>query len=255
MADYGVNIKVGVQGQNNAKQLGEQIREIVRSLEAADRAFTQFSNNLKSFDQRRAQRRINEELDKTAQKYRELDRLQRQLLANDNSAIKAAERRAKLEEHISKNISAGRIRRQSARQQFLAGDPGQYATTIGPQPDRIARIRKIAAAEEQAARQVAGIRNQLFRDLNRTQIDLLQEKIKRDMDAQQEIFNNAMRLNRKAADDFDKRLAQATRNRSEATRLTGQTSPIGGAVGIPGSPAALAAAARAQRIKSAQGSA
>ena len=97
MADYGVNIKVGVQGQNNAKQLGEQIREIVRGLEAADRAFTQFSNNLKSFDQRRAQRKINEELDKTAQKYRELDRLQRQLLANDNSAIKSAERRAKLE--------------------------------------------------------------------------------------------------------------------------------------------------------------
>ena len=255
MANYGVNIKVGVQGQNNAKQLGEQIREIVRGLEAADRAFTQFSNNLKSFDQRRAQRKINEELDKTAQKYRELDRLQRQLLANDNSAIKAAERRAKLEEHISKNISAGRIRRQSARQQFLAGDPGQYATTIGPQPDRIAQIRKIAAAEEQAARQVAGIRNQLFRDLNRTQIDLLQEKIKREMDAQQEVFNNAMRLNQKAADDFDRRLAQATRNRSEATRLTGQTSPVGGAVGIPGSPAALAAVARAQRIKSAQGSA
>lgn len=255
MADYGVNIKVGVQGQNNAKQLGEQIREIVRGLEAADRAFTQFSNNLKSFDQRRAQRKINEELGKTAQKYRELDRLQRQLLANDNSAIKAAEKRAKLEEFISKNISAGRIRRQSARQQFLAGDPGQYATTIGPQPDRIARIRKIAAAEEQAARQVAGIRNQLFRDLNRTQIDLLQDKIKREMDAQQEVFNNAMRLNRKAADDFDRRLAQATRNRSEATRLTGQASPIGGAVGIPGSPAAIAAEERARRFKSAQGSA
>ena len=80
MADYGVNIKVKVQGQNAAKQLGEQVREIVDGLEAADRAFTRFSNNLKSFDQRRAQRKINEELDKTAQKYRELDRLQRQLL-------------------------------------------------------------------------------------------------------------------------------------------------------------------------------
>ena len=255
MADYGVNIKVAVQGQQNARQLGEQIREIVNGLEAADKAFTRFSNNLKSFDQRRTQRKVNEELDKTAQKYRELDRLQRQLLANDNSAIKAAERRAKLEEHISKNISAGRLRRQSARQQFLAGDPGQYATTIGPQPDRIGQIRKIAAAEEQAARQVAGIRNQLFRDLNRTQIDLLQEKIRREMDAQQQTFNNAIRLNKKEVDDFDRRLAESIRNRSEAAKLTNQTSPIGGAVGIPGSPAALAAEERARKFKSAQGSA
>ncbi|ADD94262.1 hypothetical protein [uncultured phage MedDCM-OCT-S04-C231] len=43
--------------------------------------------------------------------------------------------------------------------------------------------------------------------------------------------------------------------RGEAVRLTGQTSPIGGAVGIPGSPAALRAAERAERIRSAQGSA
>ncbi len=41
----------------------------------------------------------------------------------------------------------------------------------------------------------------------------------------------------------------------EAVRLTGQTSPIGGAVGIPGSPAALAAEERAQRMQRARGSA
>ncbi len=254
MADYGVNIKVKVQGQNAAKQLGEQVREIVNGLEAADRAFTRFSNNLKSFDQRRAQRKINEELDKTAQKYRELDRLQRQLLANDNSAIKAAEKRAKLEEFISKNISAGRMRR---RARFLRGDPEQYPSGANQPfaPDPMVAIKKQRDAEAKFAREIFDIEQDFARKLNNTEIDLLQEKIKREMDAQQEIFNNAMRLNQKAADDFDRRLAQATRNRSEATRLTGQTSPIGGAVGIPGSPAALAAAARAQRIKSAQGSA
>jgi hypothetical protein len=122
VADYGVNIKVGVQGQNNAKQLGEQIREIVRGLEAADRAFTQFSNNLKSFDQRRAQRKINEELDKTAQKYRELDRLQRRLRANDDSAIRAERRQNQTREFISRRISAVRARQRSA---FLLGDPAQ----------------------------------------------------------------------------------------------------------------------------------
>ena len=254
MADYGVNIKVGVQGQSNAKQLGEQIREIVRGLEAADSAFTRFTNNLKSFDQRRAQRKINEELDKTAQKYRELDRLQRQLLANDNSAIKAAEKRAKIEEHISKNISAGRMRR---RARFLRGDPEQYPSGANQPfaPDPMVAIRKQRDAEAKFAREIFNMEQDFNRKINTTEIDLLQDKIKREMDAQQEIFNNAIRLNKKAADDFDRRLARATRDRSEATRLTGQTSPIGGAVGIPGSPAALAAAARAQRIKSAQGSA
>ncbi|BAQ93069.1 phage tail tape measure protein [uncultured Mediterranean phage uvMED] len=254
MADYGVNIKVGVQGQSNARQLGEQIREIVSGLEAADNAFTRFTNNLKSFDQRRAQRKINEELDKTAQKYRELDRLQRQLLANDNSAIKSAERRAKLEEFISKNISAGRMRR---RAQFLRGDPAQYPSGANQPfaPDPMVAIRKQRDAEAKFAREIFNMEQDFNRKINKTEIDLLQDKIKREMDAQQEIFNNAIRLNKKAADDFDRRLARATRDRSEATRLTGQTSPIGGAVGIPGSPAALAATARAQRIRSAQGSA
>jgi hypothetical protein len=254
VADYGVNIKVGVQGQSNAKQLGEQIREIVRGLEAADNAFTRFTNNLKSFDQRRAQRKINDELDKTAQKYRELDRLQRQLLANDNSAIKSAERRAKLEEFISKNISAGRMRR---RAQFLRGDPAQYPSGANQPfaPDPMVAIRKLRDAETTANRQIFDIKQDLLRSLNNTEIDLLQEKIKREMDAQQEIFSNAIRLNKKAADDFDKRLARATRDRSEAARLTGQTSPIGGAVGIPGSPAALAAQERARRLQSARGSA
>ena len=254
MADYGVNIKVGVQGQHNARQLGEQIREIVRGLEAADNAFTRFTNNLKSFDQRRAQRKINEELDKTAQKYRELDRLQRQLLANDNSAIKSAERRAKLEEFISKNISAGRMRR---RAQFLRGDPAQYPSGANQPfaPDPMVAIKKQRDAEAKFAREIFNMEQDFNRKINNTEIDLLQDKIKREMDAQQEIFNNAIRLNKKAVDDFDKRLARATRDRSEATRLTGQTSPIGGAVGIPGSPAALAAQERARRLQSARGSA
>ena len=254
MADYGVNIKVGVQGQSNARQLGEQIREIVSGLEAADRAFTRFSNNLKSFDQRRAQRKINEELDKTAQNYRELDRLQRRLLANDNSAIKAAEKRAKLEEFISKNISAGRMRR---RARFLRGDPEQYPSGANQPfaPDPMVAVRKQRDAEAKFAREIFDIEQDFARKLHNTEIDLLQERIKREMDAQQEIFSNAMRLNQKAADDFDRRLAQSTRDRSEATRLTGQTSPIGGAVGIPGSPAALRAADRAQRLRSASSSA
>ena len=254
MADYGVNIKVGVQGQNNAKQLGEQIREIVRGLEAADRAFTQFSNNLKSFDQRRAQRKINEELDKTAQKYRELDRLQRQLLANDNSAIKRAEKRAKLEEFISRNISAGRMRR---RARFLKGDPEQYPSGANQPfaPDPMVAIRKQRDAEAKFAREIFDIEQDFARRHNNTQIELLTQRIKREMDLQEDAFQNALRLDKAFMKDHDRRAKAAFEARSQQTRLTGQTSPIGGAVGIPGSPAALAAEERAKRFKSAQGSA
>ena len=254
MADYGVNIKVNVQGQNNARQLGEQIREIVSGLEAADRAFTQFSNNLKSFDQRRAQRKINEELDKTAQKYRELDRLQRQLLANDNSAIKSAERRAKLEEFISNNISAGRVRRRSA---FLLGNPNQYPSGANQPfaPNPMVAIRKQRDAEAKFAREIFDIEQDFARRHNNTQIELLTQRIKREMDLQEDAFQNALRLDKAFMKDHDRRAKAAFEARGQQNRLTGQTSPIGGAVGIPGSPAALAAAARAQRIKSAQGSA
>ena len=255
MADYGVNIKVKVQGQNNAKQLGEQVREIVDGLEAADRAFTRFSNNLKSFDQRRAQRKINEELDKTAQKYRELDRLQRQLLANDNSAIKAAEKRAKLEEFISKNVSAGRMRR---RARFLRGDPEQYPSGANQPfaPDPMVAIRKQRDAEAKFAREIFDIEQDFARRHNNTQIELLTERIKREMDLQKEVFDNALRLDKTFMEEsFDKRLNAAIEARGQQTRLTGQTSPIGGAVGIPGSPAAKAAEERAKRFKSAQGSA
>ena len=254
MADYGVNIKVKVQGQNAAKQLGEQVREIVDGLDAADRAFTRFSNNLKSFDQRRAQRKINEELDKTAQKYRELDRLQRQLLANDNSAIKAAERRAKLEEHISKNISAGRMRR---RAQFLRGDPEQYPSGANQPfaPDPMVAIRKQRDAEAKYAREIFDMEQDFARRHNNTQIELLTQRIKREMDLQEDAFQNALRLDKAFMEDHDRRAKAAFEARAQQTRLTGQASPIGGAVGIPGSPAALAAAARSQQLRSATSSA
>jgi ribosomal protein S30 len=257
VADYGVNIRVGVQGQSNARQLGEQIKEIVRGLENADKAFTKFSNNLKSFDQRRAQRAINDELDKTAEKYRILDRLQRQLLANDNSGIKAAQKRANLEEHISKTISAGRMRRQAA---FLRGDPAQYPSGANQPfaPDPMVAIKKQRDAEKKFAREIFDIEQDFARKHNATQIDLLLDRTKREMDLQKDLFDNAIRLTKQEGKDFDKELKRRTQARKvagEAIRLTGQTSPIGGAVGIPGSPAALRAAERVERIKSAQGSA
>ena len=254
MADYGVNIKVGVQGQNNAKQLGEQIREIVRGLEAADRAFTQFSNNLKSFDQRRAQRKINEELDKTAQKYRELDRLQRQLRANDDSAIRAERRQNKTREFISRRISEVRARQRSA---FLLGDPAQYPSGANQPfaPDPMVAIRKQRDAEAKFAREIFDIEQDFARRHNNTQIELLTQRIKREMDLQEDAFQNALRLDKAFMKDHDRRAKAAFEARGQQTRLTGQTSPIGGAVGIPGSPAALRAAEQAQRLRSASSSA
>jgi hypothetical protein len=92
------------------------------------------------------------------------------------------------------------------------------------------------------------IENRLQDTLFKKQIDASEERAKTFM---AELgFKKGEEL--KAIKEVDRARKKAA---SEAIRLTGQTSPIGGAVGIPGSPAALAAAERAQRIKSAQGSA
>jgi hypothetical protein len=119
-------------------------------------------------------------------------------------------------------------------------------------------IKKQRDAEKKFAREIFDIEQDFARKHNATQIDLLLDRTKREMDLQKDLFDNAIRLTKQEGKDFDKELKRRTQARKvagEAVRLTGQTSPIGGAVGIPGSPAALAAAERAQRIKSAQGSA
>ena len=126
----------------------------------------------------KAEADINRELDLQAQQYADLDRLQRQLLANDNSRIKANRQLTKTQQFIQDRISIGRAKRRSAA---LRGNENQYPTTIGPVPDFIARNRaieesvaktqRIAVAEQRLAktRTDAAARQSQFAKLQRAE--------------------------------------------------------------------------------------
>ncbi len=280
MAEYGVNIKASVQGQANIKKLADQIKKITEGLEAADRAFSNFQSKLKSFDQRKREKQTNDELDNRAKIYREMERMQRQLLANDNSRIKSLRKQADLEEHILNTISAGRMRRQS-RALRLQGDPSAHASPIGPQRDletqsRLQLMRQTASqvkvfdAQKKFAVEMGRINERLDRKTHDMKIDMLLQEFKTEEAFQTATFEKMMKLNKKLLEENAKDLgiktdaeiqamkkvdAERKRIARENLMLTGQTSPVGGTANIPGSPAALAAADRAKRLRSAQSSA
>ena len=281
MAEYGVNIKASVQGQENVKKLAGEIKKITDGLEAADRAFSSFQSKLKSFDQRKREKEINEELDRRADIYTSMERMQRQLLANDNSRIKSLRKQADLEEHISRTISAGRMRRESRAALRLQGDPNAHASPIGPQRDleresRLQLMRQTASqveafdAQKKFAVEMGRINERLDRKAHDMKVDMLLQEFKTEEAFQKATFEKMIALSKKELDENAKILGIKTdqemaaikkidkerrRTARESLMLTGQTSPVGGAAGIPGSPAALAAAERSKRLRSAQSSA
>jgi len=281
VADYGVNIKASVQGQENIKKLAAQIKKITEGLEAADRAFSNYESKLKSFDQRKREKQINEELDRRADIYTSMERMQRQLLANDNSRIKSLRKQADLEEHISRTISAGRMRRESRAALRRQGDPNAHASPIGPQRDleresRLQLMRQTASqveafdAQKKFAVEMGRINERLDRKTHDMKVDMLLQEFKTEEAFQKATFEKMIALSKKELDENAKALGIKTdqemaaikkidkerrRIARESLMLTGQTSPVGGAEGIPGSPAALAAAERSKRLRSAQSSA
>ena len=133
----------------------------------------------------------------------------------------------------------------------------QYLSPIGPispqqrtgRADQIAReaaLRSAANQKDFEARRTfqaklfnieKGFENSLEqqrRKADSAEFDRLLKRLNAEQNKIKEIGKLRAKINQKEAEDFDKRFAQA-RN------LRGQTSPIGGAANIPGSPAAKAA--------------
>ena len=142
---------------------------------------------------------------------------------------------------------------------------------------------KVADAKRKHAFEINKIKLDLDRKVRNAEIDNLIKQYELENKNQNALFENAMKLDREEGERFDKNLkrkidqqiegdrkvaearkqldrdiaqkqkelekqvAQARKDLSERIRLTGQTSPIGGAIGIPGSPAAKAAQANNER--------
>ena len=129
---------------------------------------------------------------------------------------------------------------------------------------------KIADARRKYVLEIGQIKLDLDRKARDAEIDNILKEFKLENELQDTLFRRAIKNDEEEGRKFMEQLgfrktaeldaiAEVDKARKkaagEAVRLTGQTSPIGGAVGIPGSPAALRAAEQAQRLRSASSSA
>ena len=124
---------------------------------------------------------------------------------------------------------------------------------------REAALKSKANQEEFAALktyqdELFNIERSFIRKLRNEKIDAVLDAAEIEGKKQDELLQRIKQNNKEGLDDFDKRLKASTdkrKARSQALTLTGQTSPVGGAVGIPGSPAAKQRTARNKKLEGA----
>ena len=142
MASFPAEIQLTVDNSTALKNIGQ-----------VEKALQKIQNvKLSPFERgqaAKAEAEINKQLDLQFQKYAAIDRIQRQLLANDDSRIKANEKLSRTQQFIQDKISIGRAKKTSAA---LRGDQNAYPTTIGPEPDFLARNRALEAAAAKTRR-------------------------------------------------------------------------------------------------------
>jgi len=178
--------------------------------------------------------------------------------ANEVKAL-AAEARG---ETISSNITGKKSTRRAeelADKRFEKQNRTRRAEDIAKE----AALKSKANQEEFAALkkyqdELFNIERSFIRKLRNEKIDAVLEAAKIEGEKQDELLQRIKRNNKEGLDDFDRRLKASgdrRKARSQALTLTGQSSPVGGAENILGSPAAKKAAAQAKKRKDMQSNA
>ena len=177
-------------------------------------------------------------------------------LGQSNEA--AARQNRLIEQEVTlRNKAKKSIETRRKRDEFLAG-PGR---TIGAEKSA-QRAAKDSARRQREFKEIEGYNRSIFKieqgfnkQIRDYEINTLLKTFKLEENLQDRAFRNALDLDKKEGAAFDaelQRRVQATqaadRAASEARRLTGQSSPVGGAVNIPGSPAAKRRTATRQAI-------
>ena len=277
MADYGVNIAVAVKNSQAITQLSGKIKETglrVNQLNNlienfADITGTTVVNSVRNFNKALSDASGN--------------------LSDAALGTKAATEAARDYVEAQNQANAALKEQQNLLRAVRLEGKTVSATPFGPKPapgfdpvqgrqKAVARMVmmetaaevKIADARRKYVLEIGQIKLDLDRKARNAEIDNIIEQYRIENELQNNIFERMIKLSDKQGVKFMEDLglrknaelsaiAEVDKARKkaagEAVRLTGQTSPIGGAVGIPGSPAALAAEERAKRFKSAQGSA
>ena len=281
MADYGVNIAVAVKNSQAITKLSRDVKTLSGQIDNVNKNIEDYSNLVgkavvnSTANFSKALQDAAENLNKVA--------------LNGGKATQAA--REFLDAQLLSN-QALEEQKRLVREVFLAGKPVQ-ATPFGPQPFSSqkqladegrtrARLLAIEADKESKLRQerfqaTSDFLNKLHdlevglgKKANSMEIDNIIKEFEIKERLEKAAFDNAIKRDKEEAKRFMEQLGvkktaelraieevDKARKRAahEAITLVGQTSPIDGAVGIPGSPAALRAAERAKRLRSAQGSA
>jgi len=289
VADYGVNIAVAVKNSQAVTQLSNKIKETGLKVNQLNNLIENFAditgttvvNSVKNFNKALSDASSN--LNNAALGTKAATEAARNYVKAQNEANAALKEQQNL-------LRAARLAGETvSKKPFgpmpFGQNPGDVPTKGRPAFDpavgrqqAIARMVmletaadvKVADAKRNSILELGQIELDLDRKIRNREIDNIIEQIKLESKLQDDLFRSAIQKSEKRAQTFMedlgfrkgaelKAIAEVDKARkkaaSEAIRLTGQTSPIGGAVGIPGSPAALRAAAQAQRLRSASSSA
>jgi len=277
VADYSVNIAVAVKNSQAVTQLSGKIKETGLKVNQLNNLIENFAditgttvvNSVKNFN--KALRDASGNLNNAALGTKAATEAARDYVEAQNQANAALKEQQNLLRAVrleGKTVSATPFGPKAAPG-FDPVQGRQKAVARMVMMETAAEV-KIADARRKYVLEIGQIKLDLDRKARNAEIDNILKEFKLENELQDTLFKRAIKNDEEEGRKFMEQLgfrktaeldaiAEVDRARkkaaSEAVRLTGQTSPIGGAVGIPGSPAALATAARAQRIKSAQGSA
>lgn len=178
--------------------------------------------------------------------------------ANEVKALAAEARGETISSSITGKKSTPRAE-ELAEKRFEKQNRTRRAEDIAKE----AALKSKANQEEFAALknyqdELFNIERSFIRKLRSEKIDAVLAAAEIEGKKQDELFQRIKRNNKEGVDDFDRRLkasADKREARSQALTLTGQSSPVGGAENILGSPAAKKATAQAKKRKDMQSNA
>jgi hypothetical protein len=277
VADYGVNIAVAVKNSQAITQLSGKIKETgikVNQLNNlienfADITGTTVVNSVRNFN--KALSDAGKNLNNAALDTKAATEAARDYIEAQNQVNAALKEQQNL-------LRAVRLEGKTVSDKPFGPKPAPGFDPAQGRQKAIARMVmmetaaevKIADARRKYVLEIGQIKLDLDRKARNAEIDNILKEFKLENELQDTLFRRAIKNDEEEGRKFMEQLgfrktaeldaiAEVDRARKkaagEAVRLTGQTSPIGGAVGIPGSPAALAAEERAQRMQRARGSA
>ena len=257
---YRAEIEIGVKGTEKLRNLRSTLDEINKRVTKLDELAETFQSPIQSIASfNRALQTASETLRTVELAQKDETTAIRNYVTALGQANEAAARQNRLieAEVTLRNKAKKSIETRQKRDEFLAGPGRTIAAEKSAQ-----RAAKESARRQREFKEIENYNRSIFKieqgfnnQIRGYEIDTLLKTFKLEENLQDRAFRNALDLDRKEGAAFDaelRRRVQATqaadRAASEARRLTGQSSPIGGAVNIPGSPAAKRRTANRQAL-------